>query len=537
VFAVFLAVAMLTFAFNVSFAFGLDSSIEASMFVHNYFSASGSRTYIEKPVFPIKIDNLTIPIGSSYTIICPLVANCMYHVYCYGDWVHTGSEPETDYDIYVYNPQGALESTHTEAAGLLEHLGTTVNDPYFTPQQSGNYTFVLTNDARESAGAEAATFMIIQHLECDQWYSQTVRGKSSNLPQLQTSWAYEFMTNSSQIEVYVRVPDTLDMYEARLYLMSDSENVTSINGTPLPWELGLYGNLTENSNVGGYNLESEGYRGVAYASCEYLGQDMYMKYVLPVDSSANGTTSVYHIVLMGEVGQGTIEFLVKTNFGGDLTSKSQIIKITPDDKVTITYESEKNPLQSASLQYSTNDWTSYSELDMNIDNYTCTTTIPKMPAGTTVKYKINAVDTLENELTVNDEYSVKINVKMTSFNATQDTVLIGNNITFVGKMDAQAVGQKISIQLMSASETEYLEAIVESDGSFTAQFMPNSTGTWTAQASFAGTSEIYETNSPIVIFETTEPNFIQKNSLYFGTGFIAVVAAFGVVVYIKNKRS
>jgi hypothetical protein len=90
---------------------------------------------------------------------------------------------------------------------------------------------------------------------------------------------------------------------------------------------------------------------------------------------------------------------------------------------------------------------------------------------------------------------------------------------------------------MSAAETQSLEATVEPDGSFTAEFFANSSSTWTAQASFKGNSIIYETNSPIVMFESVEPNLIQKNSLIFGGAFIGVVAAFGAVVYIKNKRS
>ena len=176
VLAFLLAAAMLTMIFNVCAGLTLTlmasgNSVEAQKFVHDFTSIDGNGTYIEKPVFPIKISNMTIPIGEKYTIICPLVADFTYHVYCYGDWVHTGSEPKTDYDIYVYNPQEQLESTHTEAAGLPEHLGTTVDDPYFTPKETGNYTFVLINDARESAGAEPATFMIIQHIDTDVWYT------------------------------------------------------------------------------------------------------------------------------------------------------------------------------------------------------------------------------------------------------------------------------------------------------------------------------------------------------------------------------
>jgi hypothetical protein len=100
------------------------------------------------------------------------------------------------------------------------------------------------------------------------------------------------------------------MYEARLYLMSNAESFTVNNGS-LPWEPGLYDNL---SDVGGYNFESEEYRGVAYASCEFNGQGMFLNYTQP-----STRENVYHLVLMGEVGFGSIDFLVKTKFGGFLS--------------------------------------------------------------------------------------------------------------------------------------------------------------------------------------------------------------------------
>jgi hypothetical protein len=84
-------------------------------------------------MFPVYLNESQVPIGDSWTLVCPLQANHSYHVYCYGDWVHTGYEPKTDYDIFVYNPEGELEGTHTEAAGLPEHLGTTVEDAFFVP--------------------------------------------------------------------------------------------------------------------------------------------------------------------------------------------------------------------------------------------------------------------------------------------------------------------------------------------------------------------------------------------------------------------
>ncbi len=541
VLAILLAAAMLILILNVCTALTTSmapgNSVEAQKFVHNFTSIDGNGTYIEKPVFPIKINNMTIPIGETYTIICPLVAGFTYHVYCYGDWVHTGPEPETDYDIYVYNPRNQLESTHTEAAGLPEHLGTTVDAPYFTAKKTGNYSFVLANDARESAGAEPATFMIIQHLDTDVWYTKSMEGKNGSEPQLNSSWAFEFMTNSSRIEVYVKVPNTLDMYEARLYLMSDQKSI-SINNISLPWEPGLYGNQTAGSIVGGYNLESEGYRGVAYASCEYLGKDMFLNYTLPAaQTGANGTETVYHLVLMGEVGEGTVEFLVKTNFGGGLTSKIQPMRVTPNDIVPLSYMSDTNPLQRATLQYTTDSWASSNLIHMAVENRTCNATIPKQQAGTIVKYRVTAQDKLENNLTAVGEYGVKQSVKITSFEIAQGTKLTGFNTTFTGKIDPAAAGETISIQFMSAAQTETVKTIVDPDGSFTAEFLPNATGTWTAQASFGGNSKIYETASSVVQFEVSELNFVQKNSLYIGIGFSIVVGAFAGVVYIKNKRS
>ena len=100
---------------------------------------------------------------------------------------------------------------------------------------------MIVNDARESHGAQQATFMIIENVECDKWTTHFVEGKIGSSAAFNTSWAYEFMTNSSRIELCVRVPDTLDMYEARLYLMSNSKSV-SVNNVSLPWEPGLYGN-------------------------------------------------------------------------------------------------------------------------------------------------------------------------------------------------------------------------------------------------------------------------------------------------------
>ena len=186
----------------------LTTTSDYTNYVHNYVnSATGNYTMIEKPFFPVMINNSQIPIGGNWTIIAPLQAAHNYHVYCYGAWVNTSSAAKTDYDIYVFDPQGTLESSHTEAAGFPEHLGTTTNDSLFTPKQSGNYSFVIKNDPRESEGSQQATFMIIENLELDKWHTLYIEGKDSgSSPSFHTSWAYEFVTNASKVELYIKVP-------------------------------------------------------------------------------------------------------------------------------------------------------------------------------------------------------------------------------------------------------------------------------------------------------------------------------------------
>ena len=525
--AVVAMVALLFFTLRVS----VEAQVlpEYQRYVHTYFNDAvlGNWTYVEKPMFPVYLNESQVPIGQNWTVICPLSAGHSYHVYCYGAWVHTGAAPKTDYDIYVYNPEGTLESMHTEAAGLPEHLGTTVDDAFFVPASSGNYTFAIVNDARESNGAEQATFMIIENVECDRWYTHAVSGKIADVPTFNTSWTYEFVTDSERIELWVRVPDTLDMYEARLYLMSNP-NSFIVNDVPLPWEMGLYGNK---SDVGGYNFESEGYRGVAYASCEFNGQDMFLNFSAPFA----GKTS-YHLVLMGEVGEGTIEFLVKTTFGGVLSPLTFPKKVTPSDETAIAYVTNTTELESATLRYTIDDWKNVTRVEMVVSNMTCNATIPRQEAGSFVEYAVQATDTIKNRLSAAGNFSVKHLSSIADFNATRMTVTLGENITATGTLSAEAGGAPVTVTFMSVNTTETVQCTALGNGTFTASFQPETTGDWIVQAAFAGNSSIYECDSEVVMVAVEEPSFFAVYGLFIGGGVGGGLAAVGAVVYIKKYR-
>ena len=525
VMAVITALLLMTLRLKVDAQIDTEAFPEYKQYVHTDWL--GNSTYVEKPMFPVYLNESQVPIGKNWTVVCPLQEGHSYHVYCYGEWVHTGDAPKTDYDIYVYNPQGALEGTHTEAAGLPEHLGTTVDDAFFVPASSGNYTFAIVNDARESNGAEQATFMVIENIQCDTWYTHTASGKVDDAPAFSTNWAYEFLTASERIELWVRVPDTLDMYEARLYLMSDSESLT-VNNVSLPWEPGLYGNK---STVGGYNLESEEYRGVAYASCEYNGQDMFLNYTQPFAGE-----NAYHLVLMGEVGEGTIEFLVKTTFGGTLTPLTFPQRVTPANETLIAYSTNTTQLESAELKYTVDGWKNTSRVEMAVSNMTCNATIPAQEAGSFVEYTVQASDTIKNQLAASGNFTVKYVSAITDFNATRIPVTLGDNITVTGTISAEAGGAPVTVTFMSVNSTETLQCTALGNGTFTASFHPENTGDWLVQAVFAGNNSVYACESETVQVAVEEPSFLVSYGLFIGGGVGGGLAAVGAVVYIKKYR-
>jgi len=506
---------------------------ESEKYVHNFIGVPpyGNWTFVEKPMFPVHVNQSQIPVGSNWTVVSPLTANHTYHIYCYGEWVDYGSDPSTDYDIYVYNPLGELESYHTESAGFPEHLGTTVDEPFFIPRYSGNYSFVIRNDPRESNASQPATFMNIENVETNKWHDVFIEGKENNVPVLNTSWAFEFVTESQRIEVWVKVPETLDMYEARLYLMSNPEAGLGeiLNDVPLAWEQGLYGEIS--GIYGGYNMESEESRGLAYASCEFYGQDMLINYT----SSVNGE-SLYHLVFIGEKGAGNIEFLVKTEFGNvGLKPVDPPLRVHPDNETTLTFASNTTDLRNATFYYSVNDLENITALNMQlINNRICVAVVPGQQAGTTIKYNVEAPDVLENILVYKGNYTVKYDSQL---NLTLETeaISIGKNITLTGLITPQSENLPITLVYTSANGTFQQTVFTSADGNFTASFRPSAEGDWIVQAEFEGSNMLFGSLSPSLRFKVKPPSFLSQYSTYIYVGAVAGIAVVAVV-YIKKRR-
>jgi hypothetical protein len=422
-----------------------------------------------------------------------------------------------------------LESSHTEAAGFPEHLGTTTDDPLFAPKFSGNYSFVIKNDLRESEGSQQATFMVIENLVTDMWHTVQIEGKSSSgLPSYLTSWAYELMSNASYVELYVKVPNTLDMYEARLYLMNDAKSL-SINSYPLPWEPGLYANVT--NKIGGYNFESEGSRGVAYASCEYSGQAMFLNY-----SSTNKFTNLYHLVLIGEEGFGEIQFMLKTRFGNESILPVVAPKtVFAGNATQIAYASISNSLESATCFYTVNNWTTQSSISMSIINNTCSAIIPSQKAGSIVQYKIEAVDSLLNVLKASGNYTVKM-ASTLDYSLIKDKIQFGKNITLSGILTPITNTSSVKLKIFGVNFNQTLSCMIMPDGTFEASFQPPNSGNYSIAATSPETAFSFGVNGPELFFSVAEQPVYIKYSIPI-IGVLVALSVIGGLLYFFKFRS
>ena len=481
--------------------------------VYTYMSSTENYTYVDKPIFPVLINQSQILVGQNWTVICPLQANHNYHIYCMGDWVNTSSAASTDYDFYVYGPDGNLVSSHTESAGFPPHLGSTTDDPYFTPTETGNYSFVISNNPYNSEGAQQATFMIIEDLPTDQWNTGYLEGNDAN-SSLYNSWAYEFTTNASYFQVYVNVPSTLDVYEARLYSMNNA-NPTLLNSVPLPWEPGLYGNVS--GSVGGYNFDSDGYRGVEYASCEYSGQPIVLSY-----TSSNPGPNLYHLVLIGESGSGNFQIMIKDNFAnGTLTPLIAPQETYPNSPTNISYTSSNTSLQEAQLTYTPDNWNTTQTLNMQISNQTCNATIPGQPAGSLVQYEIDATDNLQNSLQTTGSYTVK-NPATMNITTVKSQFKYGQNIIVNGTVPLDA-NASVQVEFLSARSRSVTNCTTTSDGKFNATYKPNASGIWEVDATTNETQTSYRGDSNELLLTVAPPPVYVKYSLYFIISFAGMI--------------
>ena len=440
--------------------------------------------------------SLDIDIGEWWRLDYFLEGGKKYHVFLVGDWILNETEPQTDYDIKTTFPDGT-SLWNTESAGLPEQVANDDEHQYFVPPMTGTYSFEILNDDRDSKASEPAIFVLIEHIDVNTRYSQGLEGRDSEDNEvLFSGWAYEFNTPAPKIRVFVDVPDSLDMYEVRLYMMAnpDADVGYNINGLGVP-----YGYLFEefSGEYGGFSSSCKGDRNIdAMDSGETSGRDM--EFVFDTPNAGNGTSDIfYFLAVIAEREVGTVEFYVQTDFDPPV--------ITPIEPPIYGYEGEKTEIKASITDEGRIEraWVEYrlgdvvEDIDLTFDGENWIGYLPFFEGGDFVEYEVSAMDefgstsSVESEFLVKREVSIMLNMYQTS--------LIGHEKAEIhGRSSLETT--PLTLTFMNGAINKTYEITTDEDGNFDFTFTPDQLGLWTCQASYVGSDITFPTLSDTISF-------------------------------------
>ncbi len=448
------------------------------------YDTFGDITIVNKPVPAVVIDSDEIPVGEAATFTYNLAKGKKYHVYLTGEWADPSAH-NTDYDVYVYRVFGgsaSLLSTHTEAAGLPEQVSNDGRGQYFIPGGTGNYWFTVRNDALESSAAEPATFIVIEQVETDEWLSKKMEGKVNEEPVKDTTWAYQFISSAPRIRLFIDVPRTLDMYEARLYVMGNPTTGKGalLDGAPIAWEPGLRGEVK--GVYGGFNLDPKGFRHYdAMASCERSGDDMVIDYEAPVDDEL-----LYHLVLIAEYGTGYVDFVLQTDFESPVVQlvDSQETVVARDPVPLEIMVEDASPITSVDFTYSKDGGESWRNMNVEYEgdgNYSVL--FPGQGPGTSVEYVFSVEDAMGNMGEAAGNFTA-IGIPRLDLSIADTELLGSEDVDVWGLLFLDE--REVSLIYTNGEQQHMFPVETDSAGRFNHTFKPTSTGNWTVHASYAG---------------------------------------------------
>jgi len=477
--------------------------VPASAKLWAYHEEANGQSDILKPVDPVFINDketILMDVGEEWSLSYPLEAGKRYHIFLVGDWINNGTEPLTDYDITSYDPYGDKISTHTESAGLPEQVANDGLHQYFVPEETGDYTFRIINDPRDSKNDQSAVFMVIEHIDTNVRYTQYLEGRDEQTDEemLLTGWAYEFNTSSPSIRVYVDVPDTLDMYEVRLYAMANPDEGVgySIEGLGCPSE-----NLFEgfSGEYGGFTTSCKGNRNPkAVDSCEYSGQDMAFVYNTP--NGVDGTSNIfYYIVLIAEHDEGTVEFYAQTDF-----DPPNVTMVEPPKRGYATEETHiEASVEDASgcrrvwAEYTDDGGETLGKVELTHRGHRFTGDLPPFSAGSYVNYTVYAEDDFGNVGLIDAGFPVKNRVTI-DCDVVDSSLRGAQSLEVRGRVSPSPLALILRFSNMDFNES--VEVVSDDSGAFDYVYMPRLTGDWGLRALFNGSTLYFSTSSGPVNF-------------------------------------
>jgi hypothetical protein len=228
--------------------------------------------------------------------------------------------------------------------------------------------------------------------------------------------------------------------------------------------------------------------------------------------------------------------MMKTNFTVDtLTPLNFPSRVYPGNLTEITYTSNTTDLNAAQLSYSTDNWNSSNTIEMQINNQTCSATIPSQNAGSLVQYKINAIDDLENTWKASGNYTVKDPANL-NITIVKDKIVLGQAITVTGTLTPSFNGSMVDVQFASAKLVETLNCTVNDNGTFVERWKPDASGLWVVIANSPETQMAYSGYSQELAITVVPPPLYVRYSLYLIIGFVALIAVSSVVYFLRSRR-
>lgn len=475
-----------------------------------FFPFTGNSTFLNKPGFPVEIEEDQIEPGEVWTYLVPLKEDKVYHIYMIGEWVDL-NDHITDYDIFLYKVDKSTYkylSSHTEAAGYPEQVSNDGKGQYYIPESSGNYLLCVRNDPKDSNASQAATLMLIEHIEPNKFYSINMEEPEVNKTVPESSWAYEFNTSKPRIKVDIQVPSTLDMYEARFYPMANpNDDVGDIlDGVLTPWDPGLHGELT--GKYGGFNDDPQGYRHIdASDSCEASGEDMVLDY-----STDENSNILYHLLYMSEIGQGRLRFRIQTDFTApNITAINPPKYVVTDTDFDLSCEVlDESFINTVWLHYSVDGNETWTTIWADQDGDVYHASVPGQDGGTTIYYYWEAFDSLGNY-----GYSYHNAKAMTPTHLILDiepsSIYGGESVTSSGFLGLPEM--TLTLNYTRGNDVVQFNVTSDDKGSFEHEFSPNQVGTWNVTCEFTGDSTNWPSASESVTFEMSrKPTFIDLNT-------------------------
>lgn len=447
--------------------------------------------------------SIPLGIGDEWILKYYLEEGKRYHVFLVGDWICNETEPETDYDIMTTYPDGTT-LWNTESAGLPEQVANDDEHQYFVPPLTGTYRFKIINDERDSKDWEPAIFMLIEHIDMNTEYSRALEGRDTGGNEvLLSGWAYEIDTLAPRIRVFVDVPDSLDMYEVRLYAMAnpDADVGYDISGLGVP-----YGEFFEGfvGEYGGFSTSCKGDRNIdAMDSCEHQGRDMEFTYDTPnaaeEEEEEEATNNIfYHLALIAEHEEGTVEFYAQTDFDPPIITLDEPPETgCAGERTKISaFVEDDSDLERVWVEYSENGGIP-GESDSKLEDGVWVCSLPPFDGGDLVEYTMHAEDKFGNTGWVESDFLVK----------AENTIACSvNDMSIMGDEEAKITGSStlssvtLTLKFTNGPNVREYEITTEEDGSFEFTFLPDELGAWIFQAFYDGSGTEFPTESNLVTF-------------------------------------